>query len=59
MGHLVYEDECVCACECVGVCVQMGEGRVLIPHSLCVVLQPQPHQLFFPVSGLIESLPHL
>ena len=36
MRHLVYENEC--ACECVGVCVQMGEGRILIPYSLQYVL---------------------
>ena len=40
MRHLVYENECVCACECVGVCVPMGEGRVLIPHSLCSLRTP-------------------
>lgn len=33
-GICVYEDERVCACECVGVYVQMEEGRVLIPYSL-------------------------
>lgn len=56
--------EGMCACECVGVYVHMGEGRVHIPYSMQYVLfffskELQPHQLFFSVSGLIESLAHL
>lgn len=51
---------CVCMWVCRCVCTN---GRRKGPDSTfsvcCASQQPQPHQLFFPVSGLIESLPHL